>query len=56
MTAYKVKAWVRTVIEIDDEGLSDNQVKDALKQYFVDPCLVADDITLLSFEKETNND
>ncbi len=50
MTSYKVKAMVETVIEIDDEGLSGRQVKDALKEYFIDPCLVPDDVTLLSFE------
>jgi len=50
MTSYRVKAMVETVIEIDDEGLSGRQVKDALKEYFIDPCLVPDDVTLLSFE------
>lgn len=56
MTSYKVKSMVETVVEIDDEGLRGRQVKDALKQYFIDPCLAPDDVTLLSFEKKTNND
>lgn len=55
MTSYKVKAMIETVIEIDDEGLSTKQVKNALKEYFIDPCLAPDDVTLLSFEGIKND-
>jgi hypothetical protein len=53
MPTYNVRVSIEKEIELDD-GLSKRQIKDAVKNYFVDPEIYASDVTVMSFEEKGN--
>jgi hypothetical protein len=53
MPTYNVRVKIYQTIELPS-GLSKRQIKDAVKNYFVDPEIYASDVTVMSFEEKGN--
>jgi hypothetical protein len=51
MPTYNVQVKIYQTIELAD-GLSKRQIEDAIKNYFVDPNILASDVSVMSFEEK----